>query len=63
MKKFFALVFLISYSILRIDGNGDLNVLNTPLELCSSDPLTGFTRNGYCETNEFDQGIRLSFIK
>lgn len=43
----------------RIDGNGDLNVLNTPLELCSSDPLTGFTRNGYCETNEFDQGTHL----
>ena len=30
-----------------------------PLELCSSDPLTGFTRTGFCETNEYDEGTHL----
>jgi uncharacterized protein len=35
------------------------NVLNDDLELCSLSPLTGFTRNGYCETNQFDQGTHL----
>ena len=29
------------------------------LELCSSDPLTGFTRTGFCETNQYDQGTHL----
>ena len=35
------------------------NVLNEDLELCSLNPLTGFTRNGFCETNQFDQGTHL----
>ena len=34
----------------------DLNVLNTPLQLCSSNPRTGFYRNGYCQTGEDDRG-------
>jgi len=33
-----------------------LNVLGTPLALCSLDPRTGFTRNGCCETGPEDQG-------
>lgn len=32
------------------------NVLGEPLELCSTDPLTGFTRSGCCETGPEDQG-------
>lgn len=32
------------------------NVYNMPLELCSDNPMTGFTRNGYCIANEHDQG-------
>ena len=30
-----------------------------PLDVCSESPLTGFTRNGKCETNEFDEGTHL----
>ncbi len=32
------------------------NVLGTPLQACSHDPLTGFTRNGCCETGPEDLG-------
>lgn len=32
------------------------NVLNTELQLCSLDPLTGFTRTGCCETGPEDIG-------
>ena len=32
------------------------NVLGEPLAPCSSDPLTGFFRNGYCATGPEDVG-------
>jgi uncharacterized protein (DUF2237 family) len=32
------------------------NVLGTPLEVCSIDPMTGFTREGSCHTGEDDYG-------
>ena len=33
-----------------------LNVLGTELEPCSADPLTGFYRNGCCDTGPEDRG-------
>ncbi len=33
-----------------------LNVLNEPLSPCSTDPLTGFFRNGACDTCAADNG-------
>jgi uncharacterized protein len=33
-----------------------LNVLGTPLVPCSYDPLTGYFRDGCCNTDEQDQG-------
>ncbi|SDW01448.1 DUF2237 family protein [Thiocapsa roseopersicina] len=36
--------------------NDHKNVLGEPLEVCSLDPLTGFTRNGDCETGPRDAG-------
>lgn len=33
-----------------------LNVLGTPLKSCSIDPLTGYFRNGCCETGPSDRG-------
>ena len=33
-----------------------LNVLGAPLETCSKDPVTGFFRNGCCDTGPMDQG-------
>jgi len=37
-------------------GSAPLNVLGLPLESCSIDPLTGFTRSGACETGPQDLG-------
>ena len=33
------------------------NVLGEELEICSSDPLTGWFRDGCCNTNETDRGV------
>ena len=34
-----------------------VNVLGTTLELCSRDPVTGFFRDGHCNTCYEDQGM------
>jgi uncharacterized protein (DUF2237 family) len=45
-----------------LDGGGDTgtvsesNVLGEPLELCGSDPVTGFYRDGCCATGPEDLG-------
>ena len=33
------------------------NVLGEKLEICSNDPLTGWFRDGCCNTNKLDHGI------
>jgi hypothetical protein len=38
------------------DGNSQLNVFGEPLATCSDRPLTGWTRNGCCETDARDHG-------
>jgi uncharacterized protein (DUF2237 family) len=35
------------------------NVLGTPLEPCSHDPITGFYRNGCCDTGAADVGLHV----
>ena len=37
-------------------GEKDKNVLGEPLEACSTDPMTGYTRDGYCRDVEGDRG-------
>ena len=32
------------------------NVLGEPLEICGSDPITGYHRDGTCNTDETDRG-------
>ena len=34
-----------------------LNVLGEPLELCCADPMTGFFRDGFCNTGPLDRGV------
>lgn len=34
-----------------------VNVLGEPLETCSTAPVTGFFRNGCCDTGPMDQGM------
>ena len=36
-----------------------LNVLGSPLVACSFDPLTGFFRDGCCNTDQHDQGTHV----
>jgi uncharacterized protein len=36
-----------------------LNVLGTDLETCSLDPLTGYFRDGCCNTDEHDRGLHV----
>lgn len=35
------------------------NVLGTELQTCSTDPMTGFFRNGCCHTGPGDEGLHL----
>ena len=39
-----------------IDADPSVNVLGDRLEPCSTDPMTGFFRNGACDTCAQDQG-------
>jgi uncharacterized protein (DUF2237 family) len=39
------------------------NVLGNNLEICSTNPMTGFTRTGKCETNRWDRGTHLFCAK
>jgi uncharacterized protein (DUF2237 family) len=40
-----------------------LNVLGTPLVPCSYDPITGFYRDGCCNTDEQDEGSHVVCAK
>jgi uncharacterized protein (DUF2237 family) len=39
-----------------MDKDPSVNVLGQPLAPCSTDPLTGFFRNGACDTCDQDRG-------
>ena len=41
---------------IEIDVDPSLNVLGGDLSACSTDPMTGFFRNGCCDTCDEDQG-------
>lgn len=39
-----------------MDRDASINVLGGPLAACSTDPMTGFFRNGQCDTCAQDRG-------
>ena len=39
-----------------MDIDDSVNVLGEPLKSCSEDPVTGFFRNGCCDTSDADHG-------
>ncbi len=41
----------------------DKNVYNEELGLCCNDPVTGFYRNGFCQTGEADHGTHVACAK
>lgn len=42
-----------------MDADDDRNVLGEPLALCSTSPMTGFLREGCCESHPSDVGLHL----
>ena len=44
-------------------ASNQLNLYNKQLKVCSTDPVTGFNRLGYCITDEFDSGSHLVCAK
>merc|ERR1711953_730700 len=55
-----AIFFLLSASQ---EASGARNVLGSRLELCSTDPLTGWFRDGYCRADRYDHGIHVVCAK
>jgi uncharacterized protein (DUF2237 family) len=47
---------LINYKRMEIMTENQKNVLDTNLEPCGIDPITGFYRDGYCNTGPGDLG-------
>jgi uncharacterized protein (DUF2237 family) len=41
---------------MEMPGTVERNVLGTPLKLCSSTPMTGWYRSGFCESCAEDRG-------
>jgi len=42
---------------------GAMNVLGQPLQPCSTDPVTGFFRDGCCNTNADDVGLHIICVE
>jgi uncharacterized protein (DUF2237 family) len=47
----------------RFEGAGEFNVLGEALQPCSSDPLTGFFRTGYCAAGPDSAAVHLVCIQ
>ena len=52
---FFLLLFLFTYESIY-SNNDNLNVIQGKLEICSTNPMTGYYRDGYCNTGPDDLG-------
>ena len=40
----------------KSEFSNSLNIYSKPLQICGQNPLTGFYRNGFCETGQNDHG-------
>ena len=56
------LVFASPFRISFLSLNMAHNVLGTELATCSIDPMTGFFRDGCCNTNADDQGMHSIYV-
>lgn len=43
----------------KMTAIAQLNVLGTPIAMASMNPITGFYRNGYCQTGANDSGLHV----
>lgn len=53
------LALLINLILLMTTTEQPLNVLGTELQPCCMDPMTGWYRDGYCNTDAKDQGVHV----
>lgn len=51
------IMFLLTLTISHAEVK---NVTGTKLEVCSTKPMTGFYRDGYCKTGEEDRGTHVA---
>ena len=56
MKIEIILMFTVLFSLV-ISSDRPMNVLDTELQPCCTDPLTGYYRDGYCRTGRTDLGV------
>jgi len=63
-KAFIYIIFLVSLSVALSLTHNDLsnpqNVLGNPLKVCSTSPMTGFNRDGYCSAGPTDYGTHVA---
>lgn len=51
-------ILIIAFFILhQVNSMPQSNINGQPLDLCSSDPLTGWFRDGYCNVDSEDRGV------
>ena len=55
--QFRSMPILMKKFIMSTDNKNQKNVLGEKLEQCSLDPLTGWYRDGCCNTDENDHGV------
>jgi len=51
--------FTVQLSLEHNDINNPKNVLGNPLKVCSTSPLTGFNRDGFCVAGPADVGTHV----
>lgn len=56
-SAFYFLLFILP--LVAMSSTHHKNVLGTELEVCSTDPLTGFYRDGFCKTGVEDRGTHV----
>jgi len=42
-----------------VSSSDQPNIYGRPLEICSTSPLTGWFRDGYCRTDRNDRGVHV----
>ena len=52
-----AALFVLSFAVTTSASGEQKNILGGSLRVCSMNPLTGWTRNGYCENYKLDRGV------
>ena len=53
---------LMKKPLMFMDNKKQKNVLGEDLEECSNDPLTGWFRDGCCNTDENDHGVHTCLL-